>query len=869
MSRRLWYLITGLLVPAWLVLAVVAVVLHRFLPFGTWLMVHLLLLGALSTAILIWSQHFADTLLRRRAPGGRVSLGIRLGVHTVGVAIVVAGIADGWWPVVLIGGILVGVTALAHAASLASQLRGALPARFAPLVWYYIAAALALALGVTLGVLMARPDITGDAHDRLLVAHIGMNMLGWVGLTVIGTVVLLWPTVLRTRVLETTDAAARGTLPLLVAGLALLGFGCLFDLRIAAALGILIYLVGLGRVLVEVIRHARRSPPVSYAGWSIGAALGWLAICTLGFGVFVAVTPTWADASERFGLLVPIFAVGFAAQILLGALSYLLPVVLGGGPQAARASARELDRAGLFRVIVVNGGIVIYLLPVPSLVRVAISVVVVAVLASFLVLMVRAVLVGRRVRTRADAGPASLGKAPAVPPTAPRKSGMVITAVGILVMALAVGVAFDPAAVGITVTSGAAQTTSTGHTTTVDMKMVNMRFRPDTVKVPVGDKLVINLTNADDQLHDLVLETGVTSGALNPGASTIVDVGVVGADINGWCSIAGHRLLGMVMKVVAVGGTPGADAGHAGRGSTAIDGPSAAADLDMLANPPAGFVARDAVLPPAASESVHKVTLTAKDVKTEVAPGVSQTLWTYNGTAPGPTLHGKVGDVFEITLVNDGTIGHSIDFHAGSLAPDKPMRTIAPGESLTYRFTATRSGIWLYHCSTRPISVHIANGMFGVVIIDPPGLAPVSRQYVLVQSEYYLGPQGGEVDAARVQAQTPDLIVFNGYANQYRARPLTATVGEKVRIWVLDAGPNIGSAFHVVGGQFDTVYEEGDYRLRNGGSTGAGGSQVLGLTPAQGGFVELTFPEAGTYPFVSHTMSDSEKGAYGLFTVTG
>ncbi|HEY9499173.1 MAG TPA: copper oxidase, partial [Terrimesophilobacter sp.] len=100
-------------------------------------------------------------------------------------------------------------------------------------------------------------------------------------------------------------------------------------------------------------------------------------------------------------------------------------------------------------------------------------------------------------------------------------------------------------------------------------------------------------------------------------------------------------------------------------------------------------------------------------------------------------------------------------------------------------------------------------------------------------------------------------------------RPLQAKVGERVRVWVLDAGPNRPSAFHVVGGQFDTVFSEGDYLLKNGGSTGTGGSQALALQPAQGGFVELTFPEAGNYSIVSHVMSDAEKGAAGTFHVTG
>jgi nitrite reductase (NO-forming) len=227
MSRRLWHITTGILVPFWLLLALVAVAVHRILPVAPWLMVHLLLLGAVSSAILIWSQHFADTLLRREAPGGRTSLGVRLGAHTVGAILVLTGVVGQWWPVVLGGGILVGVTALAHAALLVLQGRGSLPARFAPLVRYYIAAGVVLAVGVTLGVLMARPDVSETAHERLFVAHIGLNLLGWVGLTVIGTVALLWPTILHVRVADGTRAAARATLPVLLSGLTVLGLGCL------------------------------------------------------------------------------------------------------------------------------------------------------------------------------------------------------------------------------------------------------------------------------------------------------------------------------------------------------------------------------------------------------------------------------------------------------------------------------------------------------------------------------------------------------------------------------------------------------------------------------------------------------------------
>jgi nitrite reductase (NO-forming) len=191
------------------------------------------------------------------------------------------------------------------------------------------------------------------------------------------------------------------------------------------------------------------------------------------------------------------------------------------------------------------------------------------------------------------------------------------------------------------------------------------------------------------------------------------------------------------------------------------------------------------------------------------------------------------------------------------------MRTIAPGQSLVYRFTATRAGIWMYHCSTMPMTAHIANGMFGAVVIEPPGLPKVAHSYVLIQSELYLGAQGGIVDPAKAAADEPDAVVFNGYADQYDHAPLTARAGQRIRIWLLDAGPNRPMDFHVVGGQFDTTYAEGAYLLHGG----PGGSQALALQPGQGGFVELTLPQAGHYPFVTHVMADAERGAHGIIHV--
>ncbi|MBX3104427.1 MAG: multicopper oxidase domain-containing protein [Cryobacterium sp.] len=868
MNRRGWYLIMNSLVALWLVATAVAVVAHRFLPNGSWLMVHLLLLGAVSTAILIWSQHFADTILRRPAPGGRFFHGVRLFTHTLGAAIVVAGMITNVWPLVLAGAIVVAIVALAHIAVLVLQSRGSLPARFRPLARYYVIAPLALAVGVGLGVFMARASTTQALHDQLYPAHVAFNLLGWVGLTVVGTLVILWPTVLHIKVSERVDDVGRWALWLCVAGLVVVGVGSAVSLRMLFSAGVVVYLAGAILIAIEGARLAKGSRQWTFASWSLTFAYAWFLFCVASFAIVVAASTSWTQVSANIAWLIGPFAVGFAAQVLFGALGYLLPVVLGGGPEQSRRTIAILEKGALYRVAVVNLGIVLYLLPVPSYVKVVDSLLVFVILLVFFVLAIRAATVARKkvdveraakkkpVETRPEPSPAKRG-------------GALAAAVATVVLAMTAGIAMDPVAAGLNLEPVAPSIKATGHTTTVEVSMKDMRFHPSVIEVPAGDKLVIKLSNKDNQVHDLVLANGVTSRLLNPGESTDVKVKLVGSDIDGWCSIAGHKLLGMVMTVKMLGAPTASSTAQPGHNEhSEATGPSAAKDVDLSKQPATDFVARDPSLAPAPSETTHKFTFTVGDTEREVAPGIKQTLWTYNDTAPGPTLRGNVGDKFEITLINDGTIGHSIDFHAGALAPDQPMRTIQPGEQLTYTFTATRSGIWLYHCSTAPMSMHISNGMFGAVIINPPGLDAVDQEFLMVQSEFYLGPQSGVADVRRIATQNPDLLAFNGYANQYKYRPIQVKVGEKVRIWVLDAGPNRPTSFHVVGGQFDTVYFEGDYLLRNGGSTGTGGSQTLALQPAQGGFVELTFPEAGNYSFVSHIMSDAEKGAMGVFQVT-
>lgn len=853
-SRGFWPM-RDLPVVGWLLAAVVVSLVHPFVPAPRWLLIHLVLLGAATHSILVWSRYFADALLHTPPhPADRARQNRRLVLLNLGVLLVVVGVLGSRWSVTVTGGAAVIIAVAWHGAALLAQRRAALPARFGMIVRYYVAAAALLPVGATLGIVLARTQ-ADPWHQRLLVAHVSTNLLGWIGFAALGTLITLWPTMLRTRIVTGAERASARALPVLLLGVALAAGGALADLRTVAALGYLVYLAGIGLLAPAFVAAARARPPRAFPTFSVGAAVLWLVGCLVALVVGFASAASWSEVDGRFTWFTPFLAAGFGAQLLLGALSYLVPVALGGGPGPVRAANAVLDRAGLLRVVATNAALLVCVLPVPPAVRVLSSSVVLVALASFLPLLLLALRTSRAVRS---------GRRE--PPAVTTPAGSLLRRQAALGLAAVVAVAVAGVVVDRTGLASfrdepvAAGVAPTGHTTVVEVEAYDMRFHPASIEVPAGDRLVVELTNTDtDDVHDLVLDDGTDSGRLSPGESARLDVGVVGRDAAGWCSVIGHHQLGMAFSIEVVGTPPGTDT------PAAEPNAHSAHEHSMPAGSPGpDFAAHDPALPPLGPGPVHRRTFHVREVGREVAPGVTQRLWTYNGSAPGPTLHGRIGDRFVITLVNDATTGHSIDFHAGSLAPDAPMRTIPPGERLVYRFTATRAGIWMYHCSSMPMSAHIANGLFGAVVIDPPGLPPVDRSYLLLQSELYLGAQGEEVDVDKLMAEQPDLVVFNGYANQYDEQPLRARVGERVRIWVLDAGPNRATSFHVVGSQFDTTYAEGAWLLRGG----AGGAQSLALQPAQGGFVELTFPQAGHYPFVSHVMVDAERGAHGIVQVT-
>ena len=289
------------------------------------------------------------------------------------------------------------------------------------------------------------------------------------------------------------------------------------------------------------------------------------------------------------------------------------------------------------------------------------------------------------------------------------------------------------------------------------------------------------------------------------------------------------------------------------------------ANAEELAQAHAAY---DAKLPAVPAGDLVKVHMTLKDMTMEIAPGVKYNTWAFDGHgAPGPVVHVREGQTVEMTLTNGGSIPHSIDFHAARIAPDKAFRDAQPGESFTFRFKAGDPGVYMYHCGTKPVLAHIANGMYGAIVVSPRKPLPkVDNEYVLVASEWYLNGDGlsqpASLSMEKARAMMPDWTTFNGYANQYVTHPLTADPGETTRFYVVAAGPTLETAFHVVGTIFNRAWVNAD--VTNPPQKGV---QTVSVAPGGGGIFDVKVDEEGLYPFVSHAFAHVDLGQVGLLKV--
>ncbi len=382
------------------------------------------------------------------------------------------------------------------------------------------------------------------------------------------------------------------------------------------------------------------------------------------------------------------------------------------------------------------------------------------------------------------------------------------------------------------------------------------------------------LVNSGTVAHDITFEGGDPVVA-QPGESVEFEFTVPEEGITYLCSISGHADAGMKGVVntptsAAVAAEP-ADAGHGGTLQTVQEPDPNAPPYELRdARAPARGEGDGITLVAGGAPNggdLIEVEMVIEEKLMTVAEGFQQKVWTFNGLLPGPVIRTQVGDTVRVHLVNpaEAELSHSVDFHASQVAWNDEMRSIAPGEELIYEFTTDYAGVWMYHCGTAPVLHHIANGMFGMVIVEPKGgLPPIDNEFFLVQNEWYLGPQGEVSSLAKADqaSPAPDLVMFNGVAFQYLDHPIEVPTGADVRIFVLDVGPSIDSSFHIVGTIFDDVIKEGVHLVN--GNEGNWGAQAVDLSPAQGAIVELTTAEDGLYPIVTHAFNFPGRGALGL-----
>jgi nitrite reductase (NO-forming) len=258
-----------------------------------------------------------------------------------------------------------------------------------------------------------------------------------------------------------------------------------------------------------------------------------------------------------------------------------------------------------------------------------------------------------------------------------------------------------------------------------------------------------------------------------------------------------------------------------------------------------------------------------------VSKTVSYSAWMFGGSVPGPVLRVRVGQTIRFSMtdrsndtmqnmtmqMNMMPMPHSIDFHSAMVNPEDKYRSINPGETISFTWTANYPGVFMYHCGTPMVLMHMIYGMVGMVIVEPRERYPgkVDREFAIVQNEYYLKQQGSVFvpDTASARLKQPSFVTFNGKLGQYVINPLKVKVGERIRFYLLNVGPNNATNFHVIGTILDKVWLDGNPKNE------LVGLQSIYLGPASGAVIEFIIPEKGRYTFVDHSFADAEMGAVG------
>jgi nitrite reductase (NO-forming) len=412
------------------------------------------------------------------------------------------------------------------------------------------------------------------------------------------------------------------------------------------------------------------------------------------------------------------------------------------------------------------------------------------------------------------------------------------------------------------------------------------------LEAKVGDIVTIKLMSGEGAEHNLIIpEFGADTGhVVGQGRTVSVTFGVDRpGKFSYFCDIPGHRQAGMEgeLDVTSEGAiapqaqtgaqsmaTPGMDTANttSSSGDSGVNegvAPAAATGVDIVRDP------TDLPAPLGARGAQHvQLDLDATEVIGQLADGTTFTYWTFNDRVPGPFFRVRVGDTVEVHLKNNtnSTMPHSVDFHAVTGPGGGAVFTsTAPGQETSFTFMPLNPGLYVYHCATPMVALHIANGMYGLILVEPEGgLPPVDREFYVMQGEIYtagnFGDQGPQVpDVQKLLDERPDYYVLNGAVNSLTTlHPLTASVGETVRIFFGVGGPNKTSSFHVIGEIFDRAFN-----LASVTAPPLTDVQTVVVPPGGAAMVEFQLQVPGRYILVDHALSRLQRGLAGYLLVDG
>jgi nitrite reductase (NO-forming) len=403
--------------------------------------------------------------------------------------------------------------------------------------------------------------------------------------------------------------------------------------------------------------------------------------------------------------------------------------------------------------------------------------------------------------------------------------------------------------------------------------------RNPTLSANVGDTVRITLTGGDSVEHDLAFpDFNAKSEHITGKGSTSTFEFV--ADKPGTfhynCMLAGHKEAGMIGNFEVTGSGPlnAAPAAVAASSNVVVSGP-------LVVNNPAttgADIVRDpteipARLPVREPQTV-RIDLETVEIEGQLADGTTYKYWTFNGKVPGPFFRVRVGDTIEVHLKNltNSTMAHSVDFHAVTgPGGGATMSQTAPGEETMFTAKALNPGLFVYHCATPMVAQHIANGMYGMILVEPEeGLSPVDREFYVMQGEVYTNEAFGSTGLLSENQQAllnedPEYLVFNGAVGALTdQKPLKANVGETVRIFFGVGGPNFTSSFHVIGEIFDKVYEQASLT-----SPALTNVQTTTVPPGGATMVEFKLEVPGRYILVDHALARLQRGLAGFLIAEG